>query len=358
MNAPIRVLVVGCGHMGTSHALAYHDSEVFELAGLVSRSQESRGRLSERLGGYPAFASFESALREVEPDAVCICTYPDTHEAYATMALEAGCHVFLEKPMAESVKAAKRLVALSVEKGRKLVVGYILQQHPSWIRFVEEAKKLGKPLVMRMNLNQQSSGAEWCTHKNILRSVSPVVDCGVHYVDVMCRMTEARPVTVQAIYARLTDEIPEDCFNYGQLQVTFADGSIGWYEAGWGPMISQTAFFVKDVIGPKGSVSIASVNGDESASVQAHTETNSLILHRAALQGGDKFAEPDQTVITDSEPDHDGLCALEQDFFARAIREDLDLAVHLQSAVDSLRIVLAADEAARSNTVVRLVEAP
>ena len=38
--------------------------------------------------------------------------------------------------------------------------------------------------------------------------------------------------------------------------MTFDDGSVGWYEAGWGPMMSETAFFVKDVIGPKGSVSI------------------------------------------------------------------------------------------------------
>ena len=45
-------------------------------------------------------------------------------------------------------------------------------------------------------------------------------------------------------------------YNYGQLQVTFEDGSVGWYEAGWGPMMSETAFFVKDVIGPRGCVSL------------------------------------------------------------------------------------------------------
>ena len=45
-------------------------------------------------------------------------------------------------------------------------------------------------------------------------------------------------------------------YNYGHLQVTFDDGSVGWYEAGWGPMMSEVAFFVKDVIGPKGCVSI------------------------------------------------------------------------------------------------------
>ena len=56
--------------------------------------------------------------------------------------------------------------------------------------------------------------------------------------------------------AQLTDDRPPVMYNYGHLEVAFDDGSVGWYEAGWGPMISETAFFVKDVIGPKGSVSI------------------------------------------------------------------------------------------------------
>ena len=55
---------------------------------------------------------------------------------------------------------------------------------------------------------------------------------------------------VSAIGVRLSDEIPKDNYNYGQLQIRFEDDSVGWYEAGWGPMISETAFFVKDVIGP------------------------------------------------------------------------------------------------------------
>ena len=76
---------------------------------------------------------------------------------------------------------------------RKLVVGYILRVHPAWIRFIEIARTLGKPLVMRMNLNQQSHGPNWDMHRNLMDSMSPIVDCGVHYVDVMCQMTRARP---------------------------------------------------------------------------------------------------------------------------------------------------------------------
>ncbi len=357
MPSPLRVLIIGCGRMGTSHALAYHQSSAFEICGLVSRQPDSRTRLNERLGGgFPMFQDYKAALREVQPDVVCVSTYPDTHAACAEEALRAGCHVFLEKPLATTLADAERLVGLARERGLKLVVGYILQQHPAWNRFVEEARKLGKPLVMRMNLNQQSAGSEWQSHKAIMDSMSPIVDCGVHYVEVMCRMTQSRPVRVHAIGARLSEELPPGMVNYGQLQVTFEDGSVGWYEAGWGPMMSQTAFFVKDVVGPLGSASIVAAGSTlkDSSDVNAHTKTDAILVHPAGLDAEGHFAEKDRTISTSDEPDHDGLCAREQAFFAEAILEGRDLEAHWASALGSLRIVLAADESMRTGQVVTL----
>lgn len=360
-NSPLRVLVVGCGHMGTSHALAYHRSDDFEIVGLVSRGTQSRHRLSDLLGNiYPTFGDYVSALEETKPDAVCIATYPDTHVRYARIALEKGCHVFVEKPLATNLADAEALVSLSIAKGKKLVVGYILMQHPSWNRFVDEARKLGKPLVMRMNLNQQSSASEWQTHQNIMQSMDPIMDCGVHYVEVMCRMTQSRPVSVNAIAANLCPSLPIARSNYGQLQVVFEDGSVGWYEAGWGPMISQTAFFVKDVVGPLGSVSIAGSPTEEESSdnVNAHTKTEALIVHHAELDAHGNFAREDELIRTDDEPDHDELCANEQAFFAKAIRQNLDLASHLLSVLYSLQVVLAAEQAAKQRQTIAIAPLP
>lgn len=361
MSLPVRlrVLVVGCGHMGVSHARAYHKLAAdFEIVGLVSRGAASRGKLNAELGGALAeFSDYADALARTKPDVVCISTYPDTHAAYALAALEAGAHVFLEKPLADNIADCERVVAAANRARRKLVIGYILHVHPSWKLFTEQARKLGTPLVMRMNLNQQSFGSNWGTHKNLMRTTSPIVDCGVHYVDVMCRMTGSRPVSVNGIGARLTNEIVPGQVNYGQLQVTFEDGSVGWYEAGWGPMMSETAFFVKDVIGPKGSVSIvaktASSEG-KSSDVNAHSKTESLRVHHAELDAEGNFARPDEFIDVDDEPDHDELCRREQLFLLDAIRNDLDLTAHLRSAVDSLRIVLAADQSFREGRTIKL----
>jgi len=352
----VRVLLAGAGHMGRSHGRAYHAINGFELVGVVTRGQ-SGVTLAKELGGVPHFTDFEQGLARTEPDAVGIASFTETHVPFTTAALQAGCHVFVEKPLATAVEEAEALVALAADADRALVVGYILRHHPSWQTFVELARGLGKPLVMRMNLNQQSSGPEWATHQAIMATTSPLVDCGVHYVDVMSQMTEARATAVRAIGARLSDDLPDAMYNYGQLQVEFDDGSVGWYESGWGPMMSETAFFVKDVVGPAGAVSIVSgldEGGGDSSDVNAHTKTNLIRHHHGELDATGGLARADEMITTTDEPDHDDLCRREQEWFLAAIRGEVDVAQHLADVVDSLRIVLAADESIRTGQVTAL----
>ncbi len=353
---PVRILVVGLGNMGLSHAKAYHQLDGYEIVGICARSTIPAEKLPDGFAAYQQFTDYFAALSETKPDAVSINTYTETHADFAIAAFEAGAHVFIEKPLAATVEDAERVVASAKKYDRKLVIGYILRHHPSWEKFVEIAKTLGKPLVMRMNLNQQSSGAFWETHKRLLNSVSPIVDCGVHYLDMMCLMTAAKPVSVNAIGVRLSDEVAPEMYNYGQLQVRFDDGSVGWYEAGWGPMISETAFFVKDVIGPKGCVSITDVEekGAGSADIDTHTKTNALKLHHAATNSAGEFTHSDEIIRTDDEPDHDGLCLREQQFFLKSITEELDLTQHMEDALGSLRIALAADQSVRTGAPVLL----
>ncbi len=339
----IRVMVAGLGNMGRSHALAYHRDPAFELVGLVNRS---RPTLDPALAGYPVTPDFHEALARLKPDLVCVSTYSDSHADYAIAAMEAGAHVFVEKPLATTVADAKRVADCARRTGKKVVVGYILRHHPSWMRLIAEARALGGPYVFRLNLNQQSSGATWEVHKALMQTTPPIVDCGVHYVDVMCQITDSKPVEVRGMGLRLSHEIAADMYNYGHFQVLFEDGSLGWYEAGWGPMMSDTAFFVKDVISPNGAVSIRMPDTARSDDVDTHTKTSLLRVHRVG--------QPDEDLSMADEPGHQELCEREQAFMARAITENLDLTRHLQDAVQSLAICLAADESVRSGQPVKL----
>ena len=338
----IRVLIAGLGNMGLSHALAHHHHPDAQIVGLVNRS----GTVDHPdLAAYPVYTDFRAALAETRPDLAVIATYTDTHADYAIAAMEAGAHVFVEKPLAATVADAARVVDTAARLNRKLGVGYILRHHPSWQRLIAEARGLGGPYVFRLNLNQQSTGATWETHKQLMQTASPLVDCGVHYVDVMCQITDATPVRVNGMGLRLSDEIPAEMYNYGQFQVTFDDGSVGWYEAGWGPMMSETAFFVKDVVSPGGAVSITDGNKGNSDDVDGHTRVGGLLVHRPGR---------DTLIDLPDEPGHQQLCDAEQAWILDAIATDADLSRHMQDALQSLAICLAADESIRTGQSIQL----
>ncbi len=338
-----RVLIAGLGNMGISHALAHHKNNSSEIVGLVNRSNIN---LPAELESYPFYSTFEEGLSS-NPDLVVIATYSDSHADYACKAMDSGAHVFVEKPLATTVTDAERVVQKAMETNRKVVVGYILRHHPSWTTLINEARSLGGPYVFRLNLNQQSTDAEWDTHKALMQTTSPIVDCGVHYVDVMCQITDSLPIRVHGMGLRLTEEIAKDMYNYGQFQVFFEDGSIGWYEAGWGPMMSETAYFVKDIVSPGGSVSIVENTNTASSDIDGHTQVGEILVHTAA---------GDRTITMPEEPGHQALCEAEQLFMLQAIEENLDLTRHMQDAVQSLKICLAADESIRTGKSIAMSE--
>ncbi len=347
----IRVLVAGLGNMGLSHALAYHRNPGYDIVGLVNRSTVE---LPEELQVYPYYADYYEALDSCDAQLVAVCTYSDSHAEYALAAMDAGAHVFVEKPIATNRADAEKVVAKAIRSDRKLMVGYILRQHPGWQLLIEKARELGGPYVFRLNLNQQSSGNTWDTHKNLMQTTSPIVDCGVHYVDVMCQITNSRAIQVRGMGLRLSEEIKPDMYNYGHFQVLFEDGSIGWYEAGWGPMISETAFFVKDILSPRGSVSIVAAEKGGSDDIDSHSKVGMLRIHHSDTNTEGNFSQVDQLIEIPDEPGHQELCQREQDFMLKAINENINLGAHMSDAVQSLCICLAADQSIRDGNPVEL----
>src|SRR6187200_1629237 len=117
MADKVKVLVVGLGNMGASHASAYHRNPGFEIVGLMSRSIKAK-TIPDELKGYKLFEDFDEAIRATGPDAVSINSWPNTHAEYATKAIRAGAHVFMEKPIATNVADAEAVVKLAREQNR------------------------------------------------------------------------------------------------------------------------------------------------------------------------------------------------------------------------------------------------
>lgn len=119
-------------------------------------------------------------------------------------------------------------------------------------------------------------------------------------------------------------------------------------------MISETAHFVKDVMGPRGSVSIvmssdenSSAGNGDSADINSHTKISSLRVSTMLLGRAH-----DKMLSMEGELDHYELCAREQQFLLDAILEDRDLSQHAEDVIRSLSVVLAADRSMRENIAI------
>ena len=131
----LRVGIVGAGKMGVNHARAVAQCSV--PVRVVAIADASGTALDSLSGVVPSARRFES-LRELvageNVDVVHICTPPDSHGPLAVEALEAGCHVYVEKPFAQSTTEAERILSIAAERGLKVAAGHqLLHETPTRI---------------------------------------------------------------------------------------------------------------------------------------------------------------------------------------------------------------------------------
>lgn len=123
----LRIAIIGCGKIADQHVLACRRIPGCEVVGLCDRELLMAGQLGERFGIRACFSDAAELLRAVKPDVVHITTPPQSHFPLARQCLEAGCHVYLEKPFTVTAPEAEELVRLAESRGRKLTAGHNLQ---------------------------------------------------------------------------------------------------------------------------------------------------------------------------------------------------------------------------------------
>lgn len=124
----ISVAVIGTGHLGSLHTKIYSNMESVELRGVYDVDTSKAEQVAAQFG-TKAYASMEDLLDTVK--AVSIATTTKAHFHVGRKALERGVHVFIEKPITETIEQAKSLVALAEQKGLNLQVGHIERFNPA-----------------------------------------------------------------------------------------------------------------------------------------------------------------------------------------------------------------------------------
>lgn len=123
----LRVVIAGAGKMARHHAAAVEASEVpARVVGVADPSPEARKAMLEIVPEAREFDGLAEALAELAVDVVHVCTPPSTHAALAGQALEAGCHVYVEKPFTPTEREARDVLDLAAERGLQVCAGHQL----------------------------------------------------------------------------------------------------------------------------------------------------------------------------------------------------------------------------------------
>jgi len=127
-----RILVVGCGSIGRRHARVLQEIGVSNLA-VCDPAQGPRQAIQHDLSIKEGYADLEEALQHGF-EAVFICSPPAFHVPQARLAIEAGCDVFMEKPLSDQMEGVNELIALADKKERLLMVGLCMRYHQGLLR--------------------------------------------------------------------------------------------------------------------------------------------------------------------------------------------------------------------------------
>ena len=147
MIAPSRTLrvgILGAGQMARQHARAIGRLGEARVTAVVDPDPSALEEIRRIQPDAVGFATFADLLRSQSVDVVHICTPPQTHELLTEQALDAGWHVYVEKPFVETHMAATRLAKLADRKGLKICAGHQLLYEPPTLRAVELLPALGE----------------------------------------------------------------------------------------------------------------------------------------------------------------------------------------------------------------------
>ncbi|MEA3338946.1 MAG: Gfo/Idh/MocA family oxidoreductase [Chloroflexota bacterium] len=217
--------VIGVGAMGRNHARVYNEMPEVELAA-VADLDLALAKEAARLYGARAYTDYRPMLQEIQPTVVSVAVPTQMHCQVALDALEAGCHVLVEKPIAATLEEGRRVIERAAELGRVLAVGHIERYNPAVIE-------------LKQRLDDGALGRIFQIHARRIgpfparvRDVGVVVDLATHDLDIMRYLTDPRN-EVRRLYAETEQEIHtahEDLFSG---LVRFEDGVLGVLNINW-----------------------------------------------------------------------------------------------------------------------------
>ena len=217
----LKIGVIGLGSMGKNHARVCSEIEQIELAGVSDINETLARNIAEKFN-TKSFVNYNELLREC--DAAIIATPTIYHHDIATVLLDNGKHVLVEKPICDNVEKAQELVKKAEEKDLVLAVGHI-ERHNPIVKFVKDALNKGKFGELITLTSRRVSN-----FPGRIRDVGVMMDLGIHDIDIMYFLAGK----IESVYAkagRFTTNI--DYEDHANIVLNFENGICGVVEVNW-----------------------------------------------------------------------------------------------------------------------------
>ncbi len=208
MNRPIRIGVLGAGHLGRIHVQQLREVPEFELVGVFDPHPEKCQAIAKEFG-VAILESTEALLEKV--DALDIVTPTLTHFALAKQAMNSGKHVFIEKPVTNTLEEAHELVRLAKTTGLKVQVGHVERFNPAF--------QVARPFLKDPMFIETHRLAQFNPRGT---DVSVVLDLMIHDIDIVLNVVGSPVEQVSASGVSVVSDTPD----ITNARLAFANGCV------------------------------------------------------------------------------------------------------------------------------------
>ena len=306
-NSMYKVAIIGCGDMGGKHAAAWQLRSDAEIVALFDPDQERCQALAAITGAVPC-DTLEEALGDFGVDVVSVCTPVCFHAGISCLAVEKGCHVLCEKPIALTAAQADLMVDTAAKHKRKLAVSYQYRGFPKYLKYREiyQSGRFGGPIFARF-VDVREVRPKTAMHRQSANG-GPLIDMAGHFFDGMSFITGATP---QRVYARghvfgagkkRLAGIQDLALDAAEIIVDYSGGHILSAFVNWGMPEEFAVIGQEELTGPEGVVCLAGEQVDAIFS----DGVESYPLDERPVGPSVRIADLLHAIETDSEPEVSG----------------------------------------------------
>jgi len=325
--------IIGLGWFGEKHAEALSAISNVDIHSICTRTESRLNEVGDRFGVEKRYTDYHEMLADPELESVSIVTMWDQHREPVIAALEAGKHVFLEKPMASTLEDCDAIVAATKKTDAYFMTGHICRFNPRYAAAKQAIAdgKIGKIVSMYARRNLPS----W-VGASVLDKIGPIIGDGVHDTDLMFWFSESRAISVYAQTVQVREYTNPDL---GQVMYRLENGASCILEAVW-CLPDTTPFQIDErleIIGTEGSISIHD------------THPNLMIVDK------DGSTCPDTTYWPEIHGRLSGALRDELSYFTNCVEtKQPPSIISPEESREAVRACLAAEESARTGEVVKI----